>query len=32
MEEAEWLILPEAVKLIADGKVVIENNIAKIID
>ncbi|MBE5929340.1 MAG: phosphoribosylglycinamide formyltransferase [Lachnospiraceae bacterium] len=32
MEEAEWLILPEAVKLIADGKVVIENNIAKIVD
>ncbi len=26
MEEAEWKILPEAVRLFADGKVVVENN------
>lgn len=30
MEQAEWEILPEAVKLIADNKVAIEKNIVKI--
>ncbi|NLP34049.1 MAG: phosphoribosylglycinamide formyltransferase [Clostridiales bacterium] len=30
MEEAEWVILPEAVRLISQGKVTIENNIVKI--
>ena len=30
MEEAEWEILPEAVRLIADQKITIENNIVKI--
>ena len=28
MEECEWKILPQAIRLIADGKVTIENNIA----
>ena len=28
MEECEWKILPKAIRLIADGKVTIENNIA----
>lgn len=28
MKECEWIILPEAIRLIADGKVTIENNIA----
>ncbi|MGB4661648.1 MAG: phosphoribosylglycinamide formyltransferase [Mobilitalea sp.] len=31
MEQAEWEILPEAVRLIAENKIVIENNIVKII-
>ena len=30
MEEAEWMLLPEAVRLISEGKVTIENNIVKI--
>ena len=30
MENCEWKILPEAIRLIADGKVVIENNICHI--
>lgn len=30
MEECEWKILPQAIRLIADGKVVIENNICYI--
>ena len=30
MEEAEWILLPEAVRLISEGKVTIENNIVKI--
>lgn len=29
MEQAEWEILPEAVRLIADDKIVIENNVVK---
>lgn len=29
MEQAEWIILPEAVRLIAEDKVYIENNIVK---
>lgn len=32
MEEAEWKILPKAIDYIANGKVVIENNIAEIIE
>lgn len=28
MQECEWKILPRAIRLIADGKVTIENNIA----
>ena len=28
MQECEWKILPQAIRLIADGKVVIDNNIA----
>jgi phosphoribosylglycinamide formyltransferase 1 len=32
MEQAEWEILSEAVKLIADNKVIIEKNIVKIIN
>jgi phosphoribosylglycinamide formyltransferase-1 len=28
MKECEWIILPKAIRLIADGKVTIENNIA----
>ena len=28
MQECEWKILPQAIRLIADGKVSIENNIA----
>lgn len=31
MEQAEWIILPKAVDLIANGKVIIENNLVKII-
>ena len=31
MEQAEWELLPEAVRLIAENKLVIENNIVKII-
>ena len=27
MEQCEWKLLPEAIRLIADGKVIIENNI-----
>ena len=27
MKECEWKLLPEAIRLIADGRVVIENNI-----
>lgn len=30
MEEAEWVILPEAVGLIAKGKVVVNNNVVRI--
>ena len=30
MQNCEWEILPRAIRLIADGKVVIENNIARI--
>jgi len=30
MEEAEWVILPEAVRLISQGKITIEDNIVKI--
>lgn len=30
MEEAEWKILPEAVKLFCDGRISVENNIVKI--
>jgi phosphoribosylglycinamide formyltransferase-1 len=30
MEEAEWILLPEAVRLISEGKVTIENNIVRI--
>jgi phosphoribosylglycinamide formyltransferase-1 len=30
MEEAEWVILPEAVRLIAENKIQIENNLTKI--
>ncbi|MCR4766749.1 MAG: phosphoribosylglycinamide formyltransferase [Saccharofermentans sp.] len=30
MQECEWKLLPEAIRLIADGKVVIENNICYI--
>ena len=32
MEQAEWRILPKAIDLIAHGKVVVENNIVKILD
>ena len=31
MEEAEWKILPEAVRLFCDGKIKVENNIVKFI-
>ncbi len=31
MEQAEWVILPEAVRLIAENKVIVENNKVKII-
>ena len=31
MQECEWKILPEAIRLIADGRVMIENNIAHVI-
>ena len=31
MQECEWKILPEAIRLIADGGVMIENNIARVI-
>jgi phosphoribosylglycinamide formyltransferase-1 len=30
MEQAEWELLPEAVRLIAENKIVIENNVVKI--
>lgn len=30
MEEAEWVILPEAVRLISQGKITVEDNIVKI--
>ena len=30
MEQCEWKILPQAIRLIADGRVVIENNICRI--
>ncbi len=30
MEQAEWVILPEAVRLLAQGKLIIENDIVKI--
>lgn len=32
MEQAEWKILPQAVKLFCDGKIIVENGIAKVID
>ncbi len=32
MEEAEWRILPEAVKLFCDGRIVVEDNIVRIIE
>lgn len=32
MEQAEWVILPRAIDLIANGRVVIENNKARILD
>lgn len=32
MEQAEWIILPQAVCLFCKGKIVIENNIAKILE
>lgn len=31
MQECEWKILPEAIRLIADGRVIIENNIARVV-
>ena len=31
MQECEWKILPEAIRLIADGRVMIENNIARVV-
>ena len=31
MQECEWKILPEAIRLVADGRVMIENNIARVI-
>ena len=31
MQECEWKILPEAIRLIADGRVMIENTIARVI-
>ena len=30
MKECEWKLLPQAIRLIADGRVVIENNICYI--
>ena len=30
MEEAEWVILPEAVRLISQGKITVEDNVVKI--
>ena len=30
MKECEWILLPQAIRLIADGRVVIENNICHI--
>jgi phosphoribosylglycinamide formyltransferase-1 len=30
MEEAEWKILPEAVRLFCDGRIQVENNVVKI--
>lgn len=32
MEEAEWIIFPEAVRLFAEGKIVIDNNIVRRVD
>ena len=32
MKECEQVILPKAIRLIADGQVTIENNIAKVKD
>lgn len=32
MEQAEWIILPEAIGLFADGKLVVENNIVRRVD
>ena len=31
MQECEWKILPEAIRIIADGRVIIENNIARVV-
>jgi hypothetical protein len=31
MEQAEWIILPEAVRLISENRIKLENNIVKII-
>ena len=31
MQECEWKILPQAIRLIADGRVIIENNIARVV-
>ena len=31
MEQCEWKILPQAIRLIADGRVIIENNIARVV-
>ena len=32
MEEAEWQLLPKAVSLLCEGRVVIEGRIARILD
>ncbi len=31
MEQAEWILLPEAVRLIADGKVTVKDRITEVI-
>ncbi|MCT4598897.1 MAG: phosphoribosylglycinamide formyltransferase [Vallitalea sp.] len=32
MEEAEWVIYPEAIRLYAEGRIIVENNKVKILD
>lgn len=32
MEQAEWELLPEAVRLIAENKIMIENNVVKLME